>query len=225
MKSLGSEFFGGLVGALCVGVFAAYAFVYSGNAEASRSAEMPVVQYMPSSTDFAVAERRLIKASRDSRFAKSCVRGQILGGTEVHIGMNFAPLDRPATTQNPGLARAHAQQTEGKAKALVLESKDPTVWSVTGAPSAIILMGEAVVGDYPKGTPIFAPRFAAGCEDNRWVDLPNNWSFPASQNVMDSMVDNLKNRFGRRATKVSEAMFSRPANSWRVQRGELVMRF
>lgn len=225
MKSLSSEFFGGLIGVLCVGVFATYAFVYSGNAEASRAADVPVVQAMPSATEFVVAERRLLKATRDSRFAKSCVRGQILGGTEVHIGMNFVPLDRPATAKRPGLARAHAEKANGPAKALVLESKDPTVWTVTGAPSAIILLGQAVISDYPEGTPIFAPRFAKGCEGARWADLPKNWDLPLNQNVMDSMVDNLEGRFGRRAALLAEKMFDRPVTSWSAQRGELTMRF
>ena len=180
---------------------------------------------MPTSIGFSTSERRLARATRNGRFAGNCMRGQILGGTEIHIAMNFAPVDRPATKQNPGLARAHAQNTKGRDKVLVLESKDPTVWEVTGKPEAIILFGEAVLGDYPEGTRVFAPRFASGCRDKSWVQLPKSWNLPAQQTIMDSIADDLNSRFSRRAKAISTEMFNRPYTSWRVQRGESVMIF
>ena len=226
MKARKPQIMRGLIGLACTGLFSAYAFSYSIDAMASRSAvPVPVQISMPSSTDFAVSERRLAKTTRSNPHADTCMRGQFMGGTEVHIAMNFAPLDRPATKQNPGLARAHAAKANGPDKVLVLESKDPTVWRVTGKPSAIILLGEAVIGQHPEGTRIFAPRFASGCQKKPWIHLPRDWNFPTEQTLMDSLADDISNRFSKRAKTVSSKMFNRPFATWRVQRGATVMKF
>jgi len=205
MKKQKPEIARALLGLACSGVFAVYAFIFSGDAMASRPAE-PVLTpiAMPTALDFIVSERRLEKTTRNNRFAATCMRGQILGGSEIHIAMNFAPVDRPATKENPGLARAYAEKINGTEKVLVLESKNPTVWDVTGKPSA---------------------RFASGCAKKRWVNLPRNWNLPAQQTFMDSLADNLSNRFSRRAEAVSTRMFNRPYASWSVQRGETLMSF
>lgn len=221
-----SQILGGLLGFVCVAIFSVYAFIFSGDAMASRNlAPAPVQVVMPTAQELAALERRLAKATRTNRAAKTCMRGQVLGGTEIHIAMNFAPLDRPATKQNPGLARAHAHSVNGTRKVLVLESKDPTVWEVSGQPSAIVLLGKAVIGDHPKGTPIFAPRYASGCQNKSWAKLPKGWDLPVHQSVLDSLMDNLSSRFTRRAETVSAQMFNRPYASWRVARGEDVMTF
>lgn len=224
MKARKPEILRGLIGLACTGIFSAYAFSFSSDAMASREAA-PVVVQMPTSAEFATSERLLAKSMYNDPHADNCLRGQIVGGAEIHIAMNFPPVDRPATKQNPGLARAHAEADNSKDKVLVLESKDPTVWNVTGKPNAIILLGRAVIGDAPEGVRIFAPRFASGCRDERWVHLPKNWSFPAHQNVMDSLMDDLSSRFSKRASTVSAAMFKRPFATWRVKRGEGVMTF
>ena len=193
---------------------------------ASRTvAPGPAPVIMPTSSDFFVSERRLAKTTRNDRYAETCMRGQILGGTEIHLAMNFPPVARPATEENPGWARAHANTANGVEKVLVLESKDPTVWDVTGKPSAVILLGQAVIRDVPEGVRIFAPRFASGCKNNRWIKLPKSWTLPAQQSFMDSLADNLNSRFARRAKTVSTKMFNRPYASWRVQRGATVMTF
>ena len=226
MRSLRPEMLRGILGAVCVGIFAAYAFTYSGNAEASRGSEDVVpVKVTPTARDLVVFDRKLKKATRDSQFAANCARGQILGGSEIHVAMNFPPVGEPATFDQPGYARAHAEDSGKAPKVLVLEAKDPTVWSVTGKPSAIFLMGQSVVADFPEGTPIFAPRYAPDCRKARWLDLPRNWTFPMGQNAMSSLVDNLAGRFHGRAKLVSEGLFNRPATSWIVQRGDVLMPF
>jgi len=224
MKARKPEATRGLIGVACSALFAIYAFNYSGDAMASRApAAVPVS--MPTSAEFSAAERRLAKTTRKDTHADSCLRGQLVGGAEVHVAMNFAPLDRPATEQRPGLARVHAKTVNGADKALVLESKDPTVWQVTGETNTIILMGNAVLGSYPEGARVFAPRFASGCQKMRWVKLPNSWSFPANRTVMDSLMDDLGSRFSKRAATISTEMFNRPDTSWRVRRGSGMMTF
>jgi len=148
----------GFIGFACVAVFSVYAFVFSDDAMASRTIAPVAAQIsMPTAHELTVLERRLKKTTHNSPSAETCMRGQILGGTEIHFAMNFAPQGRPATRQNPGLARAHAEKASDTEKVLVLESKDPTVWEVTGKPSAIVLLGKAVISDYPEGTRVFAP--------------------------------------------------------------------
>lgn len=226
MNALKPEMIRGLIGAVCVGIFATYAFVYSGDAMASRNLPaVPVLQALPTASDFAIAEHHTVKKTRSDRSVDTCMRGQILGGTEIHIAMSFAPVESPATQKNPGMARAHVDTDAGIAKAVVLESKDPTVWTVTGQPSAIVLLGEAVIGSYPEGTRIFAPRFASGCENKRWIHLPENWNFPANRTVLDSLMDDLNSRFSRRAALVSARMFNRPHASWHAQRGNALISF
>jgi hypothetical protein len=214
------------MGAICVGIFATYAFTYSGDAEAHRSeASVPVAQHQPTARDLVIFERQLRKATRDSKFAKTCVRGQVIGGTEVHVAMNFPPLDRPASAEAPAYARANVEKTRGAPKALVLESKEPTLWSVTGSPSAIILLGESVIADFPEGTPIFAPRFAEECNDDGWAHPPKKWEFHEAQNMLGSLVDDMNRRFDSRAQIVANRLFNADAASWRVQRGATVMEF
>lgn len=215
----------GFIGLACVGIFSAYAFSFSGDALASRNpAPVPVQINMPTSMEFASSQRRLAKTTRSDPRADTCFRGQIMGGSEIHIAMNFAPLDRPATKQNPGLARVHATNTNGTDKVLVLESKDPTVWEVTGEPSAIILLGEAVMRNDPEGARIFAPRFASGCNGQSWVHLPKNWTLPSDQTLLESIADNVSSRFSKRAKVISTKMFNRPFSTWRVQRGVKAMK-
>ena len=227
MRPRRPEYFRGIIGAICVGIFAAYAFTYSGNAEAHRNdTAVPVVkQHQPTARDLMIFERQLRKATRDSKFAKTCVRGQVIGGTEVHVAMNFPPLDRPATSEAPGYARANVEKTDGVPKVLVLESKDPTLWSVTGSPAAIILLGQSVVADFKEGTPIFAPRFAEACENDGWAHPPKNWEFHQEQNMLGSLVDDMNRRFDSRAQFVAKRLFNSGAASWRVQRGATVMEF
>lgn len=225
MPALRPEMLRGILGALCVCVFAAYAFTFS-NAQPSRAVpRIEVEKPMPTARDLSVFSRQLRRASRESRFAGACARGQILGGSEIHFAMNFPPVGETATRDNPRYARAHADGSDNARKVLVLESKDPTLWTVTGEPAAIFLMGAAVVADFPEGTPVFAPRYAAACQNARWLKLPRNWTFPMDQNVMNSLVDNLAGRFESRAQYVSENLFNRPAASWIVQRGDVLMSF
>jgi len=229
MKKRKPEVLRGLIGVACTGVFAVYAFVFSGDAMASRTAASvkPVVPQstMPTGTDHTLFEHHLAKATRDDTHAETCMRRQILGGTEIYMATSFPPLDRPATEENPGMARAHIKKVNGKDKVLVIESSDPTVWKVTGTPSAIIVLGKAVLGEYPQSARIFAPRFASGCRNQDWVATPKNWNFPPQQAMMDSLVGSLRSRFFKRASAVSTKMFNRPVTSWRVQRGGTTIMF
>lgn len=226
MQPLRPEMLRGMVGAVCVAVFAIQAFTFSADADTNRNAPMiEAATQMPTARDLAVFERRVRKATRDDDFADSCERVPAMGGTEIHVAMNFPPIDRPATADAPGIARAHVEKVGGAPKALVLESKYPTLWSVTGSPSIIVLLGEAVVADFPEGTQVIAPRFAEGCGEAKWSHPPAGWAFPANQTVMSSLVDNLEGRFDNRAQRVAERLFSRPATSWTVRRGDTVMEF
>lgn len=226
MKTQKSQVIRGLLGLACTAAFAVYAFAFSGDAQASRSAApQPVSIQMPTALDHMSFERRLAKVTRNDRSAKTCFRGQVMGGSEVHMAMNFAPTNRPATKQNPGLARAHVEPSGGSDKVLVVESREPTVWDVTGSPSTIVVLGKAVLGSHPEGTRVFAPRFASGCQDKSWITAPRKLEFPAQQNLMDSLMEDAKRRFVRRATEVSTRMFNRPYTSWHAQRGEGIVTF
>lgn len=226
MRALRPEMLRGILGAICVGFFAVYAFTHAGNAEASRAVEQAEAGPLkPTARDLAVFDRRLRKISRDSHFAATCARGQVLGGSEIHFAMNFPTAGQPATADHPAYARAHVSSTAQAPKVLVLEAKYPTLWSVTGAPSAIFVLGESVVADFPEGTPVFAPRYAEGCKTATWLTLPRNWTFPIHQNAINSLVDNVEVRFRDRANGVAKRLFNRPAASWIVQRGDELMTF
>lgn len=226
MRALRPEMMRGLVGAVCVAVFAFQAFTFSADAEPTRSAPAATAaKAMPTARDFTVFERRLRKATRDSRFAQTCGTVPALGGTEIHVAMSFPPLETDATYERPGFAQAHAEKETGVPKALVLESKYPTLWSVTGEPSVVVLLGKAVIAEVPEGATVIAPRFADECGEAKWSHPPKGWAFPPNQNVMDSLVDHLGRRFDSRAQKMAERLFDRPATSWIVRRGDTVMTF
>lgn len=213
-------------GVACVMVFAVYGFTFSGEAAIERQAvPMETALPMPTARDLVFFERRLRKASRESQFAKTCGRGQVMGSTEVHVAMHFPPYGRPATTEQPGFARAHIDKATGTPKALVLDSKYPTLWSVTGGPEVIVLLGEAVIADYPEGATIFAPRFSEACGQTAWTHPPRNWTFSEDQSAVSSLVEDMKGRFDNRAEFVAKRLFDRPAASWMALRGAEVMAF
>jgi len=225
LRKVKSEMRRGLFGAFCVGVFATYAFTSSGNTESPRA--VPTIQtskIKPTARDLIVFDRRLRKATRDSRYAAKCAQGQFLGGTEIHVAMNFPKVGQRVTDEQPSFAQARIEKLSGTPKVLVLEAKDPTLWSVTGAPSAIFLLGESVIADFPEGVPVFAPRYAESCRRIA-PKLPQNWTFPVDQKVIESLADDLGARFDQRAQTVSNRLFNRRATNWKVQRGDTIMSF
>jgi len=219
-----------LIGASCVIAFSFHAFSYTGStadkaSELTATAASAAPAYrMPTARDYAFFERRLRKASNEGRFAESCAHGQAVGNTTVYVAMQFPALNHRATKETPGFARAHVDRTDGTPKALVLDSHRPTLWNITGSPSVIVLLGEAVVAEYPKTAKIFAPRMASHCRSG-WERHPSTWSAPTQESHLSSLVGDIKNKYDKRAKMLSRRLFEKPFTGWEVRRGDSTFKF
>ena len=208
------------VSVACVMAFAGYGFGLFGSAEAHRPVAEANAAPMPTSRDLVYFDGRLEKVSRSGKYAETCGRGQASGNTEVHIAMQFPQTGTVASSDAPGVARAHVDAGDNP-KALILDSQNPTLWTVTGEPAAIILTGAATVAEFPAGVPVFAPRFVEECSDAGWIYTPRGWAPPTGQTPVQAWIgEDIKGAYTSRATTIANGAFRRDFTSWSVKSGD-----
>lgn len=216
----------GLIGFGCVALCAGYVFLVSDKVEAARdSSNIEPRTTVLTGHDLTVFERRLHRASMNSPLANTCAKGSLLGGTEIHVATKVSPIGQSVTRNYPDFAEVNVEREAGTPKALVLESLKPTLWKVTGKPSVIILLGEAVVAEFPEGVPVFAPKFVEECADARWVATPDSLEKSLRRDLLAKLVADPHSQFANRAKQVSQGLFGQNFTSWAAQQTDRVIQF
>ncbi len=226
MRQVISKAVRGLIGVACVALCAGFVFFITDDVEAAWDKPGITAQpTMPTARDLTVFERRLHRASETSPLADTCAMGSLLGGSEIHVATKVPGQGHMATRTYPDFARADVERVPGEPKALILESLKPTLWKVTGSPSVIIVLGEAVVAEYPTGVPIFAPKFVEGCAAARWVPTPKTLKSSLRSTFISSLIADPHSQFANRAKQVSQGLFGRDVTSWAAQSTDALMQF
>lgn len=223
MKTQRPEIVRTTIAAACVLALSVYAFGFAGSAEAMRTVDEATesavkAAYRPTSRDFAYHETRMRKISNAGKLAETCGQGQLLGGTSIHVAMQFPKKGTTPSSRKPDVAVAHVEPGRDP-KALILDSEEPTLWVVTGDPAMIVLAGNAVLADAPEDTPFFAPRFAENCAPARWVTQRTRPAAPKKQDMLQSILGDVRGAYDRYAAIVTKGVFKQDFESWKAQRG------